>query len=308
MVKRVKWGWVLLGLGLLALLTWRLVSSRVFEPALETGCIGSPTPAFASPRALPKTLRGARIMLNPGHGMTQTEAENWGFQRPQPNGTSVFVLEDDSNVRLARTFKRILEAAGAVVLSTRELEDTSFGVSGVAAWREAARHHLARVAAPEGIWNSRGYSLRSDCNLAKDIRARPLYANFAKADLMLSLHSNAGNFLARGTQVFYGTRPFLRAAKPELPAQSQCLAQALAAAIPKAVQLERPDLGWGTASLTGSDQYGENGFALMPSVILEVGFHTNAVDGKALQQESFRVAVANGVQQALVAFLEQPQC
>ncbi len=306
-MPRVKPGWILL-LILLGLLAGLWFSRKTFEPALEYGCAGTPTPNFAMPRSLPKTLRGARIMLNPGHGIILTDKNTWGFQRPQANGISVFVLEDDSNVWLARQVKQVLEAAGATVLSTRELSDTQIGLSGEPVWREATRHHLSRLGVNRGIWNSRGFSLRSDCRAAQDIRARPLYANLQKADVLLSIHSNAGNRLARGTQVFYPTSSFLRAANPELPRKSQCLAKVMARAVPKAIRLEHPDLAWGNGSSTGSNQYGENGFALMPSVILEVAFHTNPRDGRALQQATFRDAVASGVKNALVQFLEQPSC
>ncbi|MEY4530644.1 MAG: hypothetical protein RLZZ156_1365 [Deinococcota bacterium] len=300
---RVKPGWIVVFL--IILLFWYLAQPRsVFQAA----CVGAPTPTFAKPRAMPKTLRGARIMLNPGHGITLTDKKTWGFQRPQANGIGVFVLEDDSNVRLARSIKKVLEANGASVFSTRELEETQIGKSGMAIWREASRHHLERLGVNQGIWDSSGVALRSDCRLAKDIRARPLYANFLKADILVSIHSNAGQPLARGTQVFYANRHFLPATQPQVPKQSACLAKALANAVPKAIRLERPDLRWGIGSVTASNQYGENGFALMPSVILEVAFHTNALDGRALRQETFRAAVANGVKTALSRFLERPNC
>ena len=300
---RVKPGWIVVFL--LFLLFWFVAQPR---PEFQAACAGAPTPTFATPRAMPKTLRGARIMLNPGHGITLTDKKTWGFQRPQANGISVFVLEDDSNVRLARRIKKVLEDAGASVFSTRELEDTQIGKSGIPVWREASKHHLERLGVDQGIWDSSGVALRSDCRLAKDIRARPLYANLLKADILLSIHSNAGQPLARGTQVFYANRHFLRATQPQVPKQSACLAKALASAVPKAIRLERPDLRWGTGSVTASNQYGENGFALMPSVILEVAFHTNALDGRALRQETFRAAVASGVKAALASFLEQPEC
>jgi N-acetylmuramoyl-L-alanine amidase len=304
---RVKPGWIVLLLFFSAAI-WFLWMRQINEPEFQVGCAGSPTPAFATPRTLPKTLRDLRIMLNPGHGITLTDQETWGFQRPKANGISVFVLEDDSNVRLARSIKKVLEANGATVLSTRELEDTQIGKSGLPVWREASKHHLERLGVDKGIWDSRGFSLRSDCRLAKDIRTRPLYANDKKVDLLLSIHSNAGQPLARGTQVFYPTRHFLRATQEQIPEQSACLAKNLATAVPKAIRLERPDLRWGNGSVTGSNKYGENGFALMPSVILEVAFHTNALDGKALTQESFRQAVANGIKTAVTRFLEQPSC
>jgi N-acetylmuramoyl-L-alanine amidase len=304
----MKRGWaivLLLGLGLLVWLGGLGFQRLRREPALEVGCKGASTPNFAAPRALPKTLLGARIMLNPGHGFTKTDEDNWGFQRPQPDGVGVFVLEDDSNIRLAKAVKQELEQAGAVVLATRELYDSTTGKSGLPSWREATRHHLEGRGVNAGIWDSRGFSLRGDCNLAKDIRARPLYANLERADVLLSLHSNAGNPLARGTQVFYPTRHFLRAARADLPKQSQCLAQVLALEVPNQIRLERP---WAMAGVTGSNQYGENGFALMPSVILEVGFHTNVLDGAALRSSRFRAALAKGVRTGLERFLAQPKC
>jgi N-acetylmuramoyl-L-alanine amidase len=304
----MKRGWVIVLVLTLGLLVWlgSLGLQRLrHEPALEVGCKGEPTPTFVASQALPKTLLGARVMLNPGHGITKTDEGNWGFQRPQPDGVGVFVLEDDSNVRLAKAIKQELEQAGAVVLATRELYDTATGKSGLPLWHEATRHHLEQRGVDAGIWDSRGFSLRGDCNLAKDIRARPLYANFERADVLLSLHSNAGNPLARGTQVFYPTRHFLRAAGADLTKQSRCLAQVLALEVPKRIRLERP---WSNAGVTGSGAYGENGFALMPSVILEVAFHTNALDGAALRSSRFRAALAKGVRAGLERFLTQPNC
>ena len=216
-------------------------------------------------------------------------------------------LEDDSNLRMARTVKRVLESAGAVVLSTRELELGTLGISGQPAWREAARHHLAAISVNAGIWDSSGWSLRGDCAAAQDIRARALYANQMRADVLLSLHSNAGRSEARGSLVLYATESFLPSTSSDLPTRSACLANNLARAIPKAVRLERPDLNWPDASVAGSGNYGETGYALMPSAILETAFHTNRLDGTALGQESFRLAMANGVRDALKTFLESSQ-
>jgi N-acetylmuramoyl-L-alanine amidase len=89
--------------------------------------------------------------------------------------------------------------------------------------------------------------------------------------------------------------------------KNACFAQLLAVNVPKQIRLtDRPN--WKNASATASNQYGENGFALMPSAILEVAFHTNRSDGAALMQESFRVAVANGIRDALNSFFKNPKC
>ena len=296
-----RFGWWLLGIAVLIALGWLV--SRVRSP-ITAECAGSAIPDFAVPRPLPKSLRGARVMLNPGHGLTLSDEGAWDFQRPQADGRTVFALEDDSNVRMARTVKRVLESAGAVVLSTRELGTGKRGVSGQPAWREAARHYIKALGVDAGIWDSSGFSLRGDCAAAQDIRARALYANQMQADVLLNLHSNAGRAAARGSLVLHANRAFLGAASSDLPARSACLAQRLAREIPKAVRLERPDLSWPDASFAGSTAYGETGYALMPSAIVETAFHTNAIDGAALGQESFRLAIANGVRDALVQFLE----
>ena len=244
------------------------------------------------------------MRLNPGHGLTLSDDGTWDFQRLQADGRGVFALEDDSNLRMIRTVKRVLESSGAVVFSTRELGAQKLGVSGQPAWRESARHHLSALEVSAGIWDSSGWSLRGDCAAAQDLRARALYANQMRADVLLSLHSNAARAAARGSLVLYASNPFLGAASSDLPAQSECLANSLAREIPKAVRLERPDLNWPAASVADSTSYGETGYALMPSAIVETAFHTNRIDGAALGQESFRLAIASGVRDALNRFLE----
>jgi N-acetylmuramoyl-L-alanine amidase len=267
---------------------------------LLSACAGVPAPDFLAPRMLPNSLVGARVMLNPGHGLTLRDNGSWAYQRPLPDGEDVFVLEDASNARMARTVRDELTEAQAVVLSTRELDlESGNGISGQDEWREAARHHLKASGVPEGIWNSSGGSLHRDCLAGQDLRARPFYANFERADLLISLHSNAGMAWARGTQVLYDER---------IPA-SACLAQNLARTVPAAIRQARPEFEWPAGQVIGSrNKYGELSLALMPSVILEVGFHTNRIDGSALQQPSFRRAVAAGIRAGTQAFLENPSC
>jgi N-acetylmuramoyl-L-alanine amidase len=291
-------GWLLLA-ALLVIALWFLMPRR------EGACGGIAAPDFASPRAAPASLRGARVVLNPGHGLTRGDDGRWGFQRPQPDGRRVFVLEDDSNIRVARAVRDALRGAGATVLSTRELEDTAMGESGQPRWREAARHHLERIGLPRGVWDSAGNALRGDCSSAQDLRARAYAANFWGADVILSLHSNAGRPDAQGTLVIYGSRSYLENAPADLEPKSACLGRNLARDVPSAIRLERP---WGAATLGASRNYGENGFALMPAAILEVAFHTNRQDGEALQSPAFRQSVARGVVTALEAFFRQPKC
>jgi N-acetylmuramoyl-L-alanine amidase len=301
--RRIKPGWLIL----IALALWWLIWHRPVSRPVQSACAGDQAPTFDAPRELPNALNGVRVMLNPGHGLTLRDEGDWGFQRPIPDGRGVFVLEDDSNLQMARTVRAALVAAGATVDTTRELEENIGGTSGKPAWREAATHHLERVGAPRGVWNSEGEGLHDDCRAGQDLRSRAYFANLKRADLMISLHSNAGMPWARGTQVISGSRPYLNA--PLTTAErSACMARGLADAVPDAIRRERPDLGWSNAETISSDRYGENGYALMPSVILEVGFHTNRIDGAALRQESFRRAVADGIVNGLKRFLENPAC
>jgi N-acetylmuramoyl-L-alanine amidase len=271
----------------LAVLLW-----LAWNPRELSACAGVPAPDFPEPRALPNSLVGARVMLNPGHGLTLRDDGQWGYQRPLPDGEDVFVLEDASNARMARVLRDELTDAKAVVLSTRELDlERGNGISGQDEWREATRHHLKARGVPEGVWNSAGASLHRDCLAGQDLRARPFYANLE--------HSNAGMSFARGTQVLYDER---------IP-ESACLAQNLARTVPAAIRQARPEFEWPNAQTVGSrNKYGELSLALMPSVILEVGFHTNRIDGSALQQPSFRRAVAAGIRAGMQAFLENPSC
>lgn len=246
-------------------------------------------------------------MLNPGHGLTLTDEGEWGFQRPRADGWGIFALEDDSNLLMARAVRGALVSAGAEVYATRELEETLEGVSGNPAWQEASVHHLERVSTPQSIWNSRGEDLHGDCRAGQDLRARAYFADFKAVDVMISLHSNAGLPWVRGTRVISGARPYLNAPR-ETAERSGCLARSFSSEIPSAIRQAHPDLGWPDAQTISSDRYGENGYALMPSVILEIGFHTNRVDGAALRQESFRRAVARGVTEGLARFLEHPGC
>ncbi len=301
--RRIKPGWLILGALLLGWLIWQRPVSR----SLPVVCEGDPTPTFAAPRALPVSLDGLRVMLNPGHGLTLTDEGEWGFQRPRANGYSVFALEDDSNLRMARGVRDALVSAGAVVEATRELDENVPGASGNPAWREAAVHHLERKKVDRGVWNSRGEDLHGDCRAGRDLRARAYFANLRGADVMISLHSNAGSPWARGTQVISGSRPYLIAPK-ETAEWSACMARAFSDDIPTAIRRALPDLRWPDAETISSDRYGENGYALMPSLILEVGFHTNRTDGAALAQESFRAAVARGIVEGLRTFLKNPAC
>jgi N-acetylmuramoyl-L-alanine amidase len=68
--------------------------------------------------------------------------------------------------------------------------------SGKPRWQEAARYWVEFLGAP-------GWAYRDDlADNEGDVTTRPLYANWQGADLYLSLHSNAFNESARGTETY----------------------------------------------------------------------------------------------------------
>lgn len=54
--------------------------------------------------------------------------------------------------------------------------------------------------------------------------------------------------------------------------------------------------------------HGENNFATMPSIVVEVAFHTNATDAAALQDPVFRTASMKGVEKGYRLFREGKGC
>jgi N-acetylmuramoyl-L-alanine amidase len=295
------------------------LNNIVFETKLENAstrleplavCPGSPMFTTYLGRVKPRTIAGLRITLNPGHGWTRRDSGVWGLQRPNtnPNGSPpVFVQEDFNNLETAIIVKDALAAVNAEVSSVRNLDkNAGNGASGNPLWQEAAKHHLERTGAPAGIWDSERDLKGSDCQEDKDIRSRPLYANSLGSDVLIGLHSNAvssGWQSARGTRVYYSTENVLPGTPSTQQSESATLATALAAKIVASIRAARPDLNWPDAQVIGSADYGEARFAQMPAVILEMGFHTNPIDGPALAEVSFRQAVAAGIRDGVKSWL-----
>lgn len=275
-------------------------------------CPGSPMFTGFTGRPKPSTLTGAKITLNPGHGWTKRETGVWALQRPtlNPGGSPpVYVQEDFNNLQVGIFVKDTLMAAQAEVSSVRNLDlNGGIGLSGNPMWQEAAKHHLEAIQVPAGVWNSERDFRGSDCEEDKDIRSRPLYANFLGSDVLIGLHSNASatdwtSPQARGTRVYYSTENVLPGTPGSQQVESRKLAEALAASVVHAIRMARPDLSWPDAQVIGSADYGETRFAQMPAVILEVGFHTSPIDGPALSEASFRAAVATGIREGVKTWL-----
>ena len=65
---------------------------------------------------------------------------------------------------------------------------------------------------------------------------------------------------------------------------------------------------WDVDTVPRVEDKGENRVAEFPSTIIEVGFHTNALDAAALQNEKFRLLASKGMAKGLKLYKEGMAC
>ena len=118
------------------------------------------------------------MVISPGHGYYLNDTSRWVLQRTPYFG----IVEDFVNHDIVTDLYAALLEVGAEVASTRNLDrNAGLGESGFPKWQEAARYHLKAIGVPESVWNGSGGS-----HLGQDINARPRYANFLNAELLVS--------------------------------------------------------------------------------------------------------------------------
>ena len=281
-----------------------LIEGRRLEQVLnellpeETAIPSIPTEEFEAAAALSSK---ALVIVSPGHGLYQTELTpragcepselpfGWDYQRPCTFNT----WEDILTPNFALALNDGLNRNGLILVeSTRQLDrDAGVGTSGQAAWLEAARYHIKSQGFAASIWDSRrGH--RDD-----DIASRPLYANARNAALLISVHTNAfDDEAARGLEILYDT-------SNNNAFESERLARFIYNEVLDNIRRNyAPD--WKGRGVKGSNgNYGENRLAKMPSVIIEVGFHTNPTDNAALQDSKFQEIVAKAMQRGVERYL-----
>lgn len=238
-------------------------------------------PEPATPSAAALALR--RIAISPGHGYYQNAAGTWVLQRGYWQG----IVEDFVNHDMITLVRDELQAAGAEVLSTRNLDRAAgTGESGFPRWQEAARYHLKALGAPASVWSSTGTD-----HLSHDIRCRPLWANHVNADVLVSLHNNGGG--GTGTETLYDTD---NGFGPE----SKRLADAVHNRVIAAIRREY-SATWTDRRVKGfNGDYGENRLATRPAILIEVAFMDRPTpDNAALQDAGFHRIVARAIREGV---------
>ena len=247
---------------------------------------------------MPSRRAANTVLVSASHGLLRVHPSlAWEFQRTERNG----VLEDLITPGYADTLKQLLEGRGGSAVYRARRADTTAHSESMRPWHEMSARYNLKDILPEraDIWNHFATSTAGDREVSDDIRARPYYANHLAVEGMLSIHTNADETgSARGSRVFY------HASKPEdreLGNMALCYMREIITA----------QDGYGDFPVPRSastSNHGENNFALMPSLVVEVAFHTNAVDAAALQDPAFRQASMKGLEKGYRLFRDGKDC
>jgi len=237
------------------------------------------------------------VAVSAGHGVYFHHGfGDWRFQRDPSNG----IIEDEVTSSYAAELKRWLEARSSVrVYRLRSDSSALHGPSLQEWWKLAARYRLQVLypGNPE-LWNSLPGSTASLRERDEDIRSRPLLANHIGAAAVFHLHTNAAQPSATGARVFYHEG---RADDGSLARNTLCYMKELVSSLSRYKNYYFPREG-------DQGRHGENRLAAMPSIIVEMGFHTNPNDALALQDPLFRTAAMKGVEKAYRLHLEGKGC
>lgn len=247
-------------------------------------------PAPAASNVPQGRLSGRIIVVSPGHGRYWT-GTTWALQRGEYWGAVEDYLTHDMALRL----KGYLEAQGATVWLARDPDrNVGNGETGLPRWQEASRYYLKTLLGSHqsAIWDACGTDLQDD------ICARPYYANWRNADLLISIHSNGGG--GTGTETWYDTDNGYQNV-------SLALANAVQTNTLARIRSNSQWSGWVSRGVKGSNGgYGENRRATRPAIIIETAFHDRQTpDNAALQNPAFQKSVALGICDGVLAYFGQ---
>lgn len=247
-------------------------------------------------QALPRQAGGS-VLVSASHGLLRVHPGlQWEFQRPERHG----IREDLITPGYADELARLLADRADLTVHRARRVGNDIHPESMHPWQEmSARYHLKSLLPDRtDIWHHFASSNRNDREVLDDIRARPYYANHLGVDGMLSLHTNAGDPVARGSRVHY---------HPSKPGD-RLLADLTLCYMREIINSQD---GYGEFPVPSSGVpagHGENSFATMPSLVVEVAFHTNAADAAALQDPVFRTASMKGVEKGYRLFREGKDC
>jgi len=234
---------------------------------------------------------GGTVLISPGHGLYWDETlASWHLQRPRIAG----IVEDLVNWDIARYVRDELLAANLNAQMARYPErDATAGPSGSPRWQEAARYFIQTLGTPEDVWN---YGID---DYARDINARPFYANWIDATAVVSIHNNGGQ--ETGTETWYDETNGWQD-------ESRRLAEIANRHIVSAIRA-RYNANWTDRGLRSCDGCkGETRLASRPAVIVEIAYvDTPSPDNDALHDDAFKRIVAQAIREAVQEWTSIPE-
>lgn len=222
---------------------------------------------------------------------------DWRVQRPSPQG----VQEDFITPSYADELQRHLEDRASMRVVRPRVGSVGQHVdSGQEWWKLAARYHIKELYPEQTrIWNSKGDRIYSLRDYEEDMNSRPLLANHVGSKVAIHLHTNGDDLPGpRGVEVV---------AQPGRPDDAR-LATAVLCSMKEQIRNLSNYAEFPFASRPVFANKGENRLAKMPSVIVEVAYHSNPDDAAALQDPSFRTASMKGVEKGYRLFREGKTC
>jgi N-acetylmuramoyl-L-alanine amidase len=245
-----------------------------------------------------RDLGNGRVLISAGHGIYyNSRYKDWRAQRDPVNR----VVEDFWTPSFARRLAKLLqERSDSEVVQARSSDATRHADSNMPWSYMAARYHIQTML-PElpSIWNSPGKSALGMEERDQDTRSRPLFANHLGADAAIHLHTNAdARPEVRGIRVFHHMQ------SPE----SKRLADLALCYMKESLSSNDFYSTFPVARQAIPKNHGENRLATMPSIIAELGFHTNKDDADAIQNDSFQVLTMRGLEKAYRMFKQGNEC
>lgn len=163
--------------------------------------------------------------------------------------------------------------------------------SGKPRWQEAARYFVQYAGAPASVYDA----LTADNN--DDVVARPKYADWVKADLYVSVHTNAFNNTSSGTETYYYNG--------QIYPGSDILASLIQKQIINDIRNEY-DPNWIDRGVKSAN-FGElRECTTMPSALTELAFHdgiSNVKDNEYLHDTKFKKLMGRAVYRAIAKFV-----
>jgi hypothetical protein len=238
------------------------------------------------------------VVVAGGHGLYYHYGQKrWTTHREPAND----ILEDDIAQGFADKLHARLQAKRIPSENMRSYRGgLAHEPSGKKWWNVGARYHL-EATHPEltDVWNSQPADDALDRERKQDIRSRPLYANHLNAAAVLHIHTNAAAPSARGTRVYvYPGR--MEDAK---------LASLVLCGMAELIHSVDAYAGYKVPSAPSFfDKHAETKLAIVPAVIVEVGFHTNQDDAKYLADPYFQNVAMRGAAKGYMLYRDDKAC